>query len=355
MHVPWSVEEECADGMPYVNNLGGGGQQNCRNDAMCGQQMMYFRNVVREWPAGSGKRVDLKITLKSFMPGYSIDYNVKHNDNFDAIDPTFGRQGCSKNRKLISIAVFGKTGAFDFEFVRDDGVTPVTLSAFIMGAFDIDCSNGCYDSQGTYAGNPNHDVLSIVRGDGLTRYYVDPATRLRCCQGTQDQCSPAIESLYTHDKCQAMSVGADMQFSGREGIADHSDVPDSIGATSSRHMVLWEHVSSSKSVAVMSGYDETSTRFAFVGTVPCAPPPPPPTCGRKYAQYLGKNPNEVVEVDFESSTTLINNLGGWQSSSLPPVMRYGNVGTLADGTVFDLVIANRTARRTRICLPALTA
>ena len=146
-----------------------------------------------------------------------------------------------------------------------------------------------------------------------------------------------------------------MQFSGREGIADHSDVPDSIGATSRRHMVLWEHVSSSKSVAVMSGYDETSTRFAFVGTVPCAPPPPPPTCGRKYAQYLGKNPNEVVEVDFESSTTLINNLGGWQSSSLPPVMRYGNVGTLADGTVFDLVIANRTARRTRICLPALTA
>ena len=274
--MPWSIEEECADGLPYVNNLGGGGQQNCRGTAMCSQQMMYFRNVVPEWPAGSGQGVDLKITLKPFMPGYVIDYKPTHDDNFDSIDPTFGRQGCSKNGKLISIAVFGTTGAFDFEFVRSDGTTPVVLSSFIMAGYDIDCSNGCYNKQGTYPGNPNHDVLSIVHGDGLSRYYVDPATRLRCCQGTQDMCSPANEGLYTTANCQAMSVRADMQFSGREGIADHSDVPDAIGATSKRHMVLWEHVSSSKSVAVMSGYDKTSTRFAFVGTVPCASGPPPP-------------------------------------------------------------------------------
>ena len=149
--MPWSIESECSDGLPYVNKLGGGGSQNCVGQgSMCNERMMYFRNVNSDWPVGSGKRVDLKITLKRNVPGYNIDYNIDHDDNFDAQDPTFGRQGCSKNRKLITIAVFGKSGAFEFAFVREDGVTPIDNSNFIFGAFDIDCSNNCYNAPGTY-------------------------------------------------------------------------------------------------------------------------------------------------------------------------------------------------------------
>ena len=58
--------------------------------------MIYFRNVNSDYPYGSGLQVDLKVTLKDSLPGYSLNYNPNHNDNFDRVDPTFGRQGCGR-------------------------------------------------------------------------------------------------------------------------------------------------------------------------------------------------------------------------------------------------------------------
>jgi len=79
--------------------------------------------------------------------------------------------------------------------------------------------------------------------------------------------------------------------------------------------------------------------------LPPSPLPPsplpssaPPTCGELFSVPR----NGTVEVGFDRSTVLINNLGGWSSSSQPAVLRYGSIGTLPDGTVIDLLVENVT-------------
>ena len=63
--------------------------------------------------------------------------------------------------------------------------------------------------------------------------------------------------------------------------------------------------------------------------MPTPPPSRPPTCGELYSDWLGAPRDEMVEVNLENATVLINNLGGLASTAQPPVMRFGGVGTLA--------------------------
>ena len=166
------MRDECANGKPYINNLGGGGSQDCVGLPECAERMIYFRNVLDDWPLGSNQRVDLKITLLPSLAGYSLNYDQDHTDYFGAtFNGDFGRQGCAPNGELIGIYLFGVSGAFNFEFVREDRTTPVVFDSFVMSAFDIDM----YDS-----GRPNYDQTSVVSGYGLSRYHVHPSTQL--CQ-----------------------------------------------------------------------------------------------------------------------------------------------------------------------------
>jgi len=57
---------------------------------------------------------------------------------------------------------------------------------------------------------------------------------------------------------------------------------------------------------------------------------------------------ESVELSFDSATMSTSNLGGQggeepTTDATPPVLHYAGVGTLADGTVVDLVVSNETA------------
>ena len=93
-----------------------------------------------------------------------------------------------------------------------------------------------------------------------------------------------------------------------------------------------------QNVQVMNAYVARNTWTT--SPLPPSPPPssPPPTCG----ELFGVPRNGTVEVEFDRSTVLINNLGGWSSSSQPAVLRYGSIGTLPDGTVIDLLVENLT-------------
>ena len=44
-------------------NLGGSQGQDCVGEAHCSDQAIYFRNVIKEWPKGSGMRVDPPTTF----------------------------------------------------------------------------------------------------------------------------------------------------------------------------------------------------------------------------------------------------------------------------------------------------
>ena len=50
-----------------------------------------------------------------------------------------------------------------------------------------------------------------------------------------------------------------------------------------------------------------------------------------------------MHLDFDRATMVTNNLGGLRSSSEPPIMRFGNLATLPDGTEIDLVVSNGTS------------
>ena len=357
-HVLWTVESECADafqsnsdgvkgGRPYINNLGGTGshgpsvRHDCDNEAdgnyavafspvptiSCSAKVMYFRNVLAEYPAGSGMRVDLKISAidTARIPDYANDitYDVNNDETIvggSAGEVNFGIQGCFFNRpESLQMVMHGVTGAFDFEFVRPDQ-TPVTLSAYFLTAFDLDKGSGGtpgFDAFGVIYKDANGDQ-SGLRRVGLFPPTIDDATcpgddnggngctQLTCCHGTGyssgDECyidagyshstSPFTEPTqpYTRAACtEAWPNEKDMHFRAKNSV--YSNVPEptngpfNLAEPQKLHAVTAEMQDSSRVMVLMSGRPVSSGhRLSLTGGLsnviglcpPTAPPPIPP-------------------------------------------------------------------------------
>ena len=366
-HVLWSVESECDDGRdtqngikggrPYINNLGGTGTRSSAHRHDCGEanptitpvptnilctdKIMYFRNVLSEWPAGSGQRVDLKISAiaTSRIPDYAddIDYDIYNTETMvggtAASEATYGIQGCFYERhESLQMVLHGVTGAFEFQFVRPDQ-SPVTLSAFFLTAFDLDRGTGT---------TPGFDAFGIIYRDangvesGYRRVGVYPdtidnstcpgtgsdngengCTQLTCCHGkgygAGDDCDleasydytggtgstipfseASFANKYTRLACtDPWPYERDMHFRAQDSkyanVVAPDDGPFELDKTSKLHAVTTEMQDSSRVMVLMSGRPQsTGHRLSLTGGLsnviglcpPAAPPPAaPPTTG----------------------------------------------------------------------------
>ena len=362
-HVLWSVEWECNDqrdtqngikgGRPYINNLGGTGtrppseRHDCGDTSIapptniqCTDKVMYFRKVVPEWPAGSGQRVDLKISAidTSRIPDYADDitYDIYNTDTMvggPSSESTYGIQGCFYQRhESLQMVLHGKTGAFEFQFVRPDQ-SPIVLDAFFLTAFDLDRGTGS---------SPGFDAFGIIYRDanglesGYRRVGVYPdtidnatcpgtgndngengCTQLTCCHGkgygAGDDCDLEANyayvgggntgtafsedpgtNKYTRNACtDPWPYERDMHFRARDSVytnvVEPNDGPFNLEPTSKLHAVTTEMQNSPRVMVLMSGRPaNTGHRLSLTGGLsnviglcpPTAPPsaaPPPPT------------------------------------------------------------------------------